>query len=418
MSAAFLMLGRAIHAMTRRCDRCRAEYESGADFGGHDYCMTCYVKLKHEEEHKRASAEKLLQQKTDYRRQQIRQQYIEGASRRQVEEDTSRRDLEVKKRLPSQDEAEMRKRMKWRMDLTKRRSQDSETQRIFVPIDKTKMLISVPASQKKDERATYAARLMPHAPKKEEGKKAKKPNLPEKSSITLSVAAGLPVSLSIGQRQVSVVLLGKNSSAAQVAVSLAASVLDSQKSTVSFQAEPRNCTIEPEGEAKFKLGFDLPQDVARGRLALSACLKENAVYLDRQSAKSNSVELSSQVKTPPDLQYVRGSAHLAGDALILVFNNVGESGGILEPNSSLKYFLGGAAGKKASIAQRTKMKGGEKGIALSFSPVGAERISRLEIDLAGKDSNGKPYSLKRKISGKEKPDDGGEKGERKNQAEK
>ena len=45
--------------MTRRCDRCRAEYQSGADLGGHDYCMTGYSQLKQEEARKKMVVDNL-----------------------------------------------------------------------------------------------------------------------------------------------------------------------------------------------------------------------------------------------------------------------------------------------------------------------------------------------------------------------
>ncbi|MFA5021316.1 MAG: hypothetical protein WC517_04640 [Patescibacteria group bacterium] len=398
--------------MTRRCDRCRAEYESGADFGGHDYCMTCYTRIRQEEEQKRAAVERLKEQKVEYLRQQLREEYARqdkerGRKAKDYAEESRRLELLGQRKKPEDPSEEMRKRMKWGMFYLGKKRAVGEEMQIFTPLGRKKKPVSAQAPQTGAERATYAAR----GRLGKIGEKAKpKPAAAPIKQAELSLSAeGLPVSLSVGQKRVQVFLVGRNASALPVAVGLDASILDSQKSPIAFKAEPRTCTLPPEGDSKIMVEFDLPEDAARGRLSFSAVIKENAIYIDRQAAQSNAVSLSSQVKSPMDLQYRQGSAEFRQGALVLAFNNVGESGGILETSSTATYFPQEGAGRKASLSSRTKIKGGEKGIILSFAPAEGAAIAALELDLAGKDSNGKPYSLKKKISGNA-PDAAGKKG--------
>jgi len=397
--------------MARRCDRCRASYESGADYGGHDYCMTCYTQVKQAEEQKRAAAERLKEQKMEYLRKQVHDDYArqdmgrERKAREFAEESRRLALLDQKKRREDPME-EMRKRKKWENPYIAKNQDAGVERQLFNPLGRKKKSASAPALQKKDEYASYAAHGLPHG--ESDGKKIKQqPRALEQASLSLSVAEGLPVSLSIGQKQVQAFLLGKNASKTPIAVGTEVSILDSQKISVAWKAEPRTCTIGPEGEMKIKVTFDLPEDAARGMLSFTALLKENAIYIDRQAAQSNTISLTSQVKSSMDLQYKRGSAAFDAGALLLSFDNVGESGGILEKASYILYFPQDAIGKKASLASRTKIKGGEKGILLSFSPAEEAAISKLELNFAGTDSNGKPYSLKRRISLDKAPGDEG-----------
>ena len=401
--------------MTHRCDRCRAPYESGADLGGHDYCMTCYSQLRQEEAKKRMDEEKHRQMQVDLKKYSLHQDYMaQDAARQQRERertDEERRQdmLQVAKRRVESEQ--LRKKKTWDDDKPKDAGTGGEL-RIFTPVGRKKKPAPAPAAQKRDEFATYAVRLAQHG-KQDEKKKKKPPIKPiEQAVLSLSVSAGLPVSLSVGQKQVQVLLVGKNASTSSMAVGLEASITDSQKSAIASKAEPRTSTIEPEGESRIKVAFDLPEDAAHGMLSFTAVLKENAIYIDKQAAQSNAVSLSSQVKSAMDLQYKRGSAVFESGALILTFKNVGESGGILEMSSYVMYFSQESAGKKAALASRTKIKGGEQGIRLAFSPAEEAAVSRLELCLAGTDSNGKPYSLKRKINENEPPAE-----EAKNEAE-
>jgi hypothetical protein len=372
--------------------------------------MTCYNQLRQEEMKKRMEEEKRRQRQADERKHLLYQGYLardaarlqRGREERTGEE--RRQDLlqVAKMRVESE---QLRKKRRWGNDKPKNRVMGEELQ-IFTPVGRKKKQFPAPAQKKKDEQAAYSVRLLQRG--KTDMKKKPKP-LPkpvEQSSLSLAVAAGLPVSLSVGQKQVQVLLVGKNASTSPMAVGLESTILDSQKSTIAAKAEPRTCTIEPEGESKIKVAFDLPEDAARGMLSFTAILKENAIYMDRQAAQSNPVSLSSQVKSTMGLQYRRGSAAFESGALLLSFKNTGESGGILETASSVTYFSQEGAGKKASLSSRTKIKGGEQGIRLAFSPADKAAISRLELDLVGTDSNGKPYSLKRKISEGDAPADG------------
>ena len=395
--------------MTRRCDRCRATYESGADLGGHDYCMTCYSQLRQEESKKRMDEEKRRQIQIDVKKQYIQQEYAaQGAARQQKVRDERaneqrRQDMVQVARLRLESE-QLHKKKKWDDDKKKDEGTGGEL-RIFNPIGRKKKPTYAAAPKNQDEFAAYSARLVKRE-KINEKKKTTQPIKPiEQASLSLSIVAGLPVSLSVGQKQVQVSLIGKNVSTALMAVGIETTILDSQKSTIASKAEPRTSAIEPEGESKIKVLFDLPEDAAHGMLSFTAVLKENAVYIDKQAAQSNVVFLSSQVKSTMNLQYRCGSALFESGALLLIFKNVGECGGILEMSSFVTYFSQESIGKKATLVSRTKIKGGENGIRLSFSPAGAVVISRLELNLVGTDSNGKPYLLKRKFSEGEAPAD-------------
>jgi len=399
--------------MTHRCDRCRAPYESGADFGGHDYCMTCYTQLRQEEARKRIDEEKRRQAQIDSKKHLLHQDYMARDAARLLQardermEEARRQDIFQAAAKRRDEQEPLRKKRKWDDAKPKNRVIGEELQ-IFTPIGRKKKPVMAKAPKKNDGLATDAVPLVLRG-KTDMQKKPKPPAKPvEQASLSLSVVAGLPVSLSVGQKQVQVLLSGKNASAAPIAVGLEATILDSQKSTIASKAEPRACTIEPEGESKIKVAFDLPEDAARGMLSFTALIKENAIYIDKQAAQSNAVSLSSQVKSSMDLQYKRGSASFGSGALILTFNNIGESGGILETSSSVTCFSQESVGKKAALSSRTKIKGGEKNILLSFAPADGMAISRLELNLAGTDSNGKPYSLKRKFDDKGTPADDGE----------
>ncbi len=392
--------------MARRCDRCRAEYESGADYGGHDYCMTCYTMVRREDERKREEAEKLRQQKIEYRKEQMREdirraEKARGRQGREAAAESARQEAASDRKRRDAQPEEIRKRQKLPETVCHYAVESSAPPQIFTPLLKRKKPLHAPEQHRPEEPVSLSLRPAT-VPKKE--RRMGRGVLPDQQPLSLSIASGLPVSLSVGQRSVQVLLIGKNASASPIAVVAEVSILDSQKAAVASKAEPRTCAIEPGGESRINVAFDLPEDVARGMLSFTALLKENAVYIDRPSAQSNAVSLSSQVKSPMELQYRRGSVAFKEGALLLTFDNVGESGGILEKSSSVTCFSQESIGKKAALTARAKVKGGEKGVTLSFAPADEAPISRLELDLAGTDSNGKPYSLKRKISKKGAPE--------------
>jgi len=369
--------------------------------------MTCYVAVKQEVDIKRRKEELLNQQKIELQKQHLREQYVKDGMVRQLQEHKAAEErvqqgLLAERKKRDEQGAEMRKRMKWRIDLEKYRVHENESPHFSVSSAKRKKPVPGPIPQKKGELATYAPRLLQHGKKAEGRKKAKPMPLAIKPALSLSVASSLPVSLSIGQAQVSARLLGKNSSASSIAAGLEVSVLDSQNAAIAAKLEPRACTLEPEGTSEFKVTFDLPEDVARGRLTLASCLKENAIYIDKQAAQSNGVLLSSQVKSPMNLVYVPGSAASEEGNLVLAFKNTGESGGILETSSWAAYFSQEGTETKAMLASRTKVKGGEKGIKLVFAPAGGAVPPAFRLHLVGTDSNGKPYLLKQNIAEKSK----------------
>jgi hypothetical protein len=367
--------------------------------------MTCYNIVKQEAERKRREEEKRreeAQQKIiDRKKHYLHMDYVREAEERkrlahEGEQSRLQRDAAAQRKRREEQE-ELLKKRKWPEIRHHYAVEGTEPLQIFTPlITKRKP----PAQEQNKEQHAIAGSILQPAARKKERKKAAVP-LPQKQPISLSAEAGLPVSLSAGQNQVQALFKGRNSSPSPISVTLEAVALDSQKNRLQPRLEPRAGTIAPEGELEFRAELDLPEDVSRGRLTLSAMMKENAIYVDRQPSQSNTVTLSSQVKSPMGLQYIHGSARFDGGALLLSFRNVGESGGILETASCVSYAGKGGAERKASLASRTKVKGGQKSAELSFSPAEPAETGQLEIMLVGKDSNGKPYALKEKISEKE-----------------
>jgi hypothetical protein len=173
------------------------------------------------------------------------------------------------------------------------------------------------------------------------------------------------------------------------------------------RVQPTQFTFEQGGKGNFSAEFDLRDEVATGTLTLTAQLKENAIYVDRQPAKSNSVVLESKVKTPMDLEYKKGTAAFVeekGGAAVLccTFYNKGESGGTLNLKSSVGYGKEGKM-KRASLVEKVKIKGMQKKVELKFAPVEKLPVALMVFELLGMDSNGKPYkgqkTLKEKIEG-------------------
>jgi len=252
-----------------------------------------------DEEAKRQQAEKLKQDKVEFLKQHLREEY----ARQDRERDRKAREAaEEQKRLDTIDtrkkradtEDEMRKRMTWGLFyLGKGRRAVGEERQIFTPLDRKKGPLAAPQPEG-GERATNAARLRRGAAKKGEGKEAPPPTAP--IGLELSAEEGLPKEIPVGQGETKLVLVGKNSSAKQFALSLKVSVLDSQHNQISAKAEPRTLTIAPGEQAKLQVSFSLPPGTAEGELKLSALLQENAVYIDGPSARSNTLELSSVVK--------------------------------------------------------------------------------------------------------------------------
>ncbi|VVC01550.1 Uncharacterised protein [uncultured archaeon] len=217
-------------------------------------------------------------------------------------------------------------------------------------------------------------------------------------------ASGLPVSLSAGQQGIVVALKAKNASLKPVSVSFTVSLADSDGKQVEAAVEPRVAMLEGQGEAEAEVKFGLKESAARGPLTLSAYVSENAMYIDKPSAKSNIVAITSQVKLPMRLEYRRGSACFerqenGAEALCLTFDNLGESGGQVGPKSSALY------GKekeleRAQLFESVKVKGKEKGVRLKFMPAKKIELERVEAELVGVDANGKPYNLKQVLEGK------------------
>jgi len=164
------------------------------------------------------------------------------------------------------------------------------------------------------------------------------------------------------------------------------------------------CTLDADSEQQFAVKFDLLEDVATGPLSFVANLRENAVYVDRPSAKSAPVTMTSQVKTPMELVYLPGSARFeerdGETALCAAFENRGETGGILSVRSGASY---GSEGKllHAPLAEKVKIRGLQKKTELAFAPAQKAPLEMLAFELLGNDANGKEYKLQKSFRLKE-----------------
>lgn len=244
------------------------------------------------------------------------------------------------------------------------------------------------------------------APQLEFGKIERKDDWQEKeeaAQIELSVKKGLPVSLSLGQRGIKVDMVAKNQSQKSLLLELSVSIEDAAKKEIKPEIEPEEFSLGMNAEASLSVVFDLPEGASTGPLTLKAQLHENAVYVDRESAKSGQIVLTSQVKTPMDLEYVPQSVGFCkrdGTACLKAeFTNRGESGGILDRRSNASY---GTAEKMmhAQLEKKVKIKGGQKKIELIFSPAQECEIERVAFELLGVDSNGKEYKYQKSFNAK------------------
>ncbi|MEM2138447.1 MAG: hypothetical protein QW568_05135, partial [Candidatus Anstonellaceae archaeon] len=213
-----------------------------------------------------------------------------------------------------------------------------------------------------------------------------------------------PISLSCGQKGIRAVFVGRNPSQKKVTVELSVSLLDFRKNQLGARVEPTQFTLEPSGKASFSAEFDLREEVATGTLTLTAQLKENAIYVDRQPAKSNLIVLESKVKTPMDLEYRKGTAAFVEErggavALCCTFYNKGETGGKLTVKSSVGYGKGETM-KRAFLAEKMKIKGMQKKVELKFAPAEKAPVETMTFELLGMDSNGKPYKGQKTVKEK------------------
>ena len=393
--------------MSHHCDRCRAEYDSGAFYGGHDYCSLCYVRIMEDEKQKRRDEEKRKEREKQYLIDKRREEMARKDEKaKQLEQQTELRREEMRAEQGRDKEARMQQlRIAGAKDIGKQRHNWDIT--ISSPV--TSPSISAPPdtmqTQKKAKLPKPKPLLDVHmppkkykpiktdggAPKKKEAKKAN-------TAVSLKVKDGLPVSLSVGQKGVKALFIGKNSSEKRLTIEFSVAIEDSKEKPIEPKLEPKQCSIEPDSELPFSLEFDVKEDSETGPLTLSAQLRENGFYVDRESAKSEQIVLTSQVKTPMQLEYAPGSAEFEKQAdgtlaLALVFENTGETGGFLLARSSVGYGTEMRM-KRSNLAKKTKIKGKQKKVKLVFSPAEETAIEFLAFDFSGTDANGKEYLLR------------------------
>ena len=430
-----------VFSMSPRCDRCRVEYSSGSDYGGKDYCMTCYSIIRSQEEQKRWQEEKRLEQIAQEKKRVAAERYLEDAERRKKEqhEELRRRELvrerDSVKELMERKKEEMR--LRWAREERERKQESSAalyggkpiapvmqemrerrkweaprktvaSDEAVVPLERQRKarrrLGKQPGAPFDDEEwggfstAPREFRIEEHKPRKAIEPIGAKP--------VLLVKEGLPVSVSIGQKGVKASLLGKNPAMKQVGVELKIAAFDSKKKKIEVKAEPPKCQLGAQGEQEFRLSLDLPEDAARGPLSLEAYLREDAFFINEEDGKSEAVLLHSQVKTPMDLQFRKGSEKFLEEegspVLCLTFDNVGESGGILGKKSKVLTFADETR-DELPLARETKVKGLKKNIVLKFRAHEGRLLAKSAIIIVGVDANGKPYEKREEIKeGKEK----------------
>ena len=395
--------------MAHTCNRCRTTYESGAFYSGHDYCMSCYVTARQEEEQKKRREEAVAAEAAAKARKEIEKRIVADSLKRRsvgrgsrLEEGLGLRGYVVRGG-DSRTIAEKKK--KEREEIAKRKQYDDWKKRLGV-------LRGMRAEKEEQSQPQRARHRMPSVVQvgQEEGFEQpasslelviEGPNSPKRNReeaifgrLELAAKKSLPVSLSIGQKGCKASFAGSNLTSKESHVRLFVSIGDENGKAVECKAVPQECTIAPNEAAEFEVEFDLGEDCARGRLKMAACMKEKAVYLDAAMGRSNTVEMGSNVKTPMQLVYREASAKFIQEegAILLEFDNVGESGGILSVKSSVT-----CEGAKAALIRQAKVKGFERKIALKFAPVKKECAGELKVFLAGADANGKGYLLEKSI---------------------
>ncbi len=444
--------------MAWRCDKCRSEYESGVQFGGHDYCMTCYIRVKQDEDAKRKKEQQRqeeirkqkekeysekLEKESQMKRDKMRREALEGGSygsrgmavgrheagaeggwswhnrmmerRDKADEDKKKREIQEDNLLRKQLEELVQR----RKDELAKGTQEDETRirhQWSVSLEKKEEALrnSRPDAEKDRNwlnaavsKNSFVTGYMPGKRYKPEPSDKRvhagrgwRLETQDQPALTLLVTKGLPVSLSVGQKKNVVLLSGKNRAQHKIAVELVASLVDSKGGKIGMKLEPGKCGLEAGSEAAFSVEFDLKEDTARGVLSFGGQLKETAIYVDREGAQSETIRLECEVKTPLDLSYRKGSAaFLEQDGnlyLVLRFDNKGESGGILSAESQVSY--GKESGRlKAALVGKTKVKGMEKNVHLKFLAEKEAPTDKISIGLLGVDANGKPYAMQKTV---------------------
>ena len=377
--------------------------------------MTCYVRIKQEDERKLRDAQRLTQTREIEKKQQIRDRWSQG--QREKMEDSQLRAVEYGHLTRNKAEESRKKREK---DIRTVARQNLASQPVQISSPRIESLSTLTTSKKLKKSKTSASHY--GAPqnndyvsplnnikkmevgRREEGRGYGGGNRLEEEEELSAKASGLPVSLSIGQKNIAVLLVAKNNSNRQISFSFTVTATDSKGNSLEVKIEPKNATLEAGAEASANATFDLEETTAKGPLLFAYFISESAFHLDKKSAKSLVATLTSQVKTPMKLGYKKGSAVFAGqkdgkEKLCITVDNLGESGGLLSVKSSICY---GKDKKKerAPLFENQKIKGLEKNVVLKFFPAKKMEIENLEISFVGVDSNGKPYG--ERIAQKEK----------------
>jgi len=259
--------------MTHVCNRCRAQYEIGMFDGGHDYCMTCYIRVQ-DEKVKKKQKELEEQQKKDTKKQHMLNELENKLYERRKENAVARQnrivisgaDLHRLKRFgvsetivvkpggPPETHMPGHGKHLSHLPIMKKAGLDNKELPEYTPIGST---VHSQVGIAEDE-----------------------------GIVTLKAIEGLPVSLSVGQKNVTLLMVGKNETKKKLNAEFMVSAYDFNKKAISLKLEPGKCTLEPGAEMQFKISFDLEDNVATGPMALSAYLRENAVYVDRLSQKA------------------------------------------------------------------------------------------------------------------------------------
>ncbi len=378
--------------MAKRCYRCKVEYESGGYYNGNGYCMTCYVRAMQDDERRRRDAGREAQAKELAARKDRDERWAREQKAREDQRSRETAQLELLKKIRREKAVE---------EKPKRRDWGAGVQPAIAQPPQHGFAVKRPAlAQKKEGIGTFLPSRAPRSGMEKHDEmvgEGKEKHEEANQGLTLE-ASGLPVSVSVGQKGLDVSLRAKNSGSTALSVSFTVSVADSEGKPLEVALEPKNAVLEAGAQAGATAKFDLGETTAKGPLTLSAYVSESAFYLDRPSAKSNTATLTAQVKMPMRLQYRKGSAVFeatdGNDALCLTFDNLGESGGRLSTKSSAGFGKGKAM-ERAPLFESRKIKGMEKNVVLRFSPAKRIEIEKVEVELVGVDSNGKPYNDKR-----------------------
>ncbi len=296
--------------MTHRCNRCRAEYESGGFYNGMDYCANCFQFVKQKDDIKRREEaerqQKMIEEKRELMRDRLireserkRKDEMQELKRRRVAEEMKRREI-----LKLERDAQAQKKQK-RHELMHQRTFGKPVSQNFSFSGSGSAYEGngiIPLDQQRQAKKWSAARA--EKSDQEENKPQKKNNPYEfrldmredaqPRPFSLLVEKGLPDEIEAG-KTVRVTLVGKNMRQKKEEALMVAFLKLEDGSKIALESEPKECFLEPGGEGRFEIAV-APGKAASGSLVVEVYLKDSAYYIDPEQGKSETLQLLAKIK--------------------------------------------------------------------------------------------------------------------------